>query len=100
VKEAFVKRFFKRGEDPLDQHFGLDMPQNAGTFRIVGIARDAKFAGFGLNRPARPMFFVPLAQNVDYKDPLMRRIELGSHFIGGMMLATRFQLGAPHRFRR
>ena len=25
VNEAFVKRFFKSGEDPIDQHFGLDM---------------------------------------------------------------------------
>ena len=68
VNEAFVKRFFKSGEDPLDQHFGLDLPENAGTFRIVGVVRDAKFAGFGLNQPARPMFYVPLAQNVDYQD--------------------------------
>jgi len=32
VNQAFVKRFFKSGEDPLGQHFGLDLPQNAGTF--------------------------------------------------------------------
>jgi predicted permease len=88
VNEAFVKRFFKSDEDPLDQHFGLDMPENVGTFRIVGIVRDAKFAGWGLNRPARPMFYVPLAQNVDYKNELMQRIELQSHFIGGIMLVT------------
>jgi predicted permease len=88
VNEAFVKRFFKSDEDPLDQHFGLDLPENAGTFRIVGVVRDAKFAGWGLNRPARPMFYVPLAQNVDYKNELMKRIELQSHFIGGMMLVT------------
>ncbi|HTS66379.1 MAG TPA: ABC transporter permease [Candidatus Acidoferrales bacterium] len=88
VNEAFVKRFFKSDEDPLGQHFGLDMPENAGTFRIVGIARDAKFAGFALRRPARPMFYVPLAQNVPYKDPLMKRIELQTHFIGGLMLVT------------
>ena len=50
--------------------------------------RDAKFAGWGLNRPARPMFYVPLAQNVDYQNELMQRIELQSHFIGGMMLVT------------
>jgi predicted permease len=88
VNEAFVKRFFKAGEDPLGQHFGLDLPQNAETFQIVGIARDAKFAGWGLTRPARPMFYVPLAQNVDYKDELMKRVELQSHFIGGIMLVT------------
>ena len=88
VNEGFVKRFFKSGEDPLDQHFGMDLPENAGTFRIVGVVRDAKFAGFGLNRPARPMFYVPLAQNVDYKQELMKKIELRSHFIGGIMLVT------------
>jgi predicted permease len=88
VNEAFVKRFFKSGEDPLNQHFGLDLPENITTFRIVGIVRDAKFAGFALTRPARPMFYVPLAQNVDYKSALMKRIELQSHFIGGIMLVT------------
>ncbi|MGE5814687.1 MAG: FtsX-like permease family protein, partial [Acidobacteriota bacterium] len=88
VNEAFVKRFFKTNEDPLDQHFGLDLPENVGTFRIVGIVRDAKFAGWGLDRPARPMFYVPLAQNVDYKHELMKKIELQSHFIQGIMLVT------------
>src|SRR5467141_1892501 len=94
VNEAFVKRFFKTGEDPLDQHFGLDLPEYAGTFRIVGIVRDAKFAGWGLSRPARPMFFVPLAQNFSYPDELMKKIELRSHFVGGMMLVTNMSPGA------
>lgn len=88
VNEAFVKRFFKSGEDPIDQHFGLDLPENAGTFRIVGIVRDAKFAGFALDKPARPMFYAPLAQTVDYPQDLMKRIEAGSHLIGGILLVT------------
>ncbi|MFI5179670.1 MAG: FtsX-like permease family protein, partial [Vicinamibacterales bacterium] len=88
VNEAFVKRFFKSNEDPLVQHFGLDLPQYAGTFRVVGVVRDAKFAGFALSQPARPMFYVPLAQTVDYKDDLMTRIELGSHFVRGILLVT------------
>ena len=94
VNQAFVKRFFKEGEDPLDQHFGLDLPEYASTFRIVGVVRDAKFAGFALNRPARPMFFVPLAQNVDYKDALMQRLESSAHFVSGIMLKTSLQPGA------
>jgi len=88
VNEAFVKRFFKSDENPVDQHFGLDFPENAGTFRIVGVVRDAKFAGFALSRPARPMFYVPLAQTVPYKQDLMARVELQSHFISGIMLVT------------
>ena len=88
VNEAFVKRFFNKSEDPLDQHFGLDLPENASTFRIVGVVHDAKFAGWGLDRPARPMFYVPLAQNVDYKQEGMKRTELQSHYISGIMLMT------------
>jgi predicted permease len=94
VNEAFVKRFFRSDEPPLDQHFGLDLPENVGTYRIVGVVRDARFAGFGLDRPALPMFYVPLAQNVDYTNPLMQRLELSSHFIGGLLLVTDMPPGA------
>ncbi len=81
VNEAFVRRFFKNNEDPLDQHFGLDFPENVNTYRIVGVVRDAKFAGFALDQPARPMFYVAMAQTVDYPQPLMKRLEFQSHFV-------------------
>ncbi len=93
VNEAFVKRFFKSDEDPLEQHFGLDLPQNASTFRIIGVVRDSKFTSYSMSRPARPMFFVPLAQNVKYTDNVMTRVELQSHFIGGVMLVTNVPTG-------
>jgi len=94
VNEAFVKRFFKSDENPLDQHFGMDLPEYAGTFRIVGVVRDAKFAGGELDQPARPMFYVPLAQTVDYHNDLMKKLELRSHSIYGMMLVTNVPPGA------
>ena len=88
VNEAFVRRFFKSGEDPIDQHFGLNLPENVNTYRIVGIVRDAKFAGFALDQPARPMFYVALAQTVDYTNLLMKRLETQSHFVRGLLLVT------------
>ena len=94
VNQAFVKRFFKPNEDPMGQHFGLDMPENSGTIRIIGIVRDAKFAGFALSQPARPMFYVPLAQNIDYKNSIMKRIEGESHMVTGMMLVTKESPGS------
>src|SRR5713226_6328760 len=96
VNEAFVKRFFKSNEDPLAQHFGLDMPEYASMFSIVGVIRDAKFAGWGLSRPARPMFYVPLAQTAKYPDAdaLMKKLELRSHFISGITLVTNMSPGA------
>jgi predicted permease len=88
VNEAFVKRFFSSTENPVGMHFGLNLPENVGTFEIVGIVRDAKFAGFDLDKAAKPMFFVPLAQYVSYADPGMQRLEAGSHFIGALSLVT------------
>lgn len=88
VNEAFVKRFFKQGEDPLDQHFGLDVPENVNTFRIVGIVRDAKFAGWGLDKPARPMFYASLAQWPNYSDQLMKNIDTSAHLVQGALLVT------------
>jgi predicted permease len=93
VNEAFVKYFFKNGENPMDQHFGLDLPENSGTYRIVGIVRDAKFAGYNLSKPARRMFYVPLAQGVDYQNELMEKLELRSHYIEGIMLVTNTPTG-------
>ena len=88
VNEAFVRRFFKNEEDPLDQHFGLDLPENVNSYRIVGIVRDAKFAGFALDQPARPMFYVALAQTINYDNPLMKRLEFQSHFARGLLLVS------------
>ena len=88
-----ARRFFK-DENPIGRRFGLDLPENAGHFRIVGVVRDMRFAGFGLRRPVRPTFFVPMAQTVDYPQPLMKRIELQSHFASGLMLVTDSAPGA------
>ena len=88
VNEAFVKRFFKSGEDPLERHFGMDVPENAGTFRIVGVVRDAKWQSWRLNQPAYPMFYAPLAQSVVYKSGPMTGEDLNSHFISGIVLVT------------
>ena len=88
VNEAFVRRFFKADEDPLDQHFGPNLPEHVNSFRIVGVVGDARFAPFQLDRPARPMFFVPLAQTVNYANEMMKRVETASHYVGGLLLVT------------
>jgi predicted permease len=94
VNEAFVKRFFKSDEDPIDRHFGIDLPEYVNSYRIVGIVGDAKFADFELDKPARPMFFVPMAQTVHYDNPLMARLEAQSHNVGGILLRTSLAAGA------
>jgi predicted permease len=90
VNQEFVRRFFPH-EDPLDKRFGIDLPENAGKFRIVGVVRDAKYTQ--PTNPVRPMFFLPLMQQTQYDNPLLQKIELRSHFIGGVLLKTSISPG-------
>ena len=39
------------------------------------------------------MFYVPLAQNVNYVNSVMTRVEYQSHFISGLMLVTKHAAG-------
>src|ERR1700749_732255 len=88
VNEAFVKRFFKPGEDPIGQHYGLDLPQYGATFQIVGIVKDARYMWDNLygTAPTRPLFFVPLAQHVHYDNAMMQSIDDETHYIEGAVL--------------
>ena len=87
VNEAFAKKFFKPGEDPIGQRFGLDLPRYSSTFEIVGIVNNGKYDWDFANRePRSPLFFVPLAQRTHYDDAIMQTIDDGSHYIEGAVL--------------
>ena len=94
VTEAFVRRFFTEGEDPLGRQFGVDGPESAGTYRIVGVVGDARFAGSALYGPPGPMFFVPLAQRIDYATDYRRMVERLSHLVQGMLVVADSPLGS------
>ena len=94
VTEAFVRRFFAAGEDPLGRQFGVDGPENAGTYRIVGVVGDARLAGSARYGPPGPMFFVPLAQRVDYATDYRRMVERLSHLVQGMLVVADSPLGS------
>jgi predicted permease len=91
VNQAFVRRFFPH-ENPLGKRFGIDLPELARTFQIVGVVGDAKFSE--PEKPPRAMFFLPLAQRVPYSNDLMNAAELRSHFIGSVMLETTLSAGS------
>ena len=86
VNESFVRKYFP-SENSIGKHFGLDMSRYAGTFEIIGVARDAKYND--PDQPAKPMFFVPLEQSVHYPDVLMERGEIQTHFIRSIQLLVR-----------
>jgi predicted permease len=88
VDEAFVRKFFKQGEDPIGTHFGITDVKNSGTYEIVGIVRTANYTDpSGHWRP--PLFFVPLAQHVQYDDSMAQMIENRTHLIESVVLKLR-----------
>ncbi len=58
VNQAFVKKFFKQGEDPIGVHFGTNGMKSSGDFTIVGLVSDIKYVA--PREPTRPMYFRPL----------------------------------------
>jgi len=86
VNESLVRKYFPN-EDPIGKHFGMDNSRYAGTFEIVGVARDAKYND--PDQPAGPMFFLPLEQRVHYTDVDIQRNEIQTHFVGTIQLLVR-----------
>jgi macrolide transport system ATP-binding/permease protein len=85
VNQTFAKRFFPK-QDPIGQHFGIDLPKYSGSWEIVGV-----FADFKLNQPrdeVHPVYLRPLAQQfTSYTEPMMTSTETGSMFMNAMILS-------------
>jgi predicted permease len=85
VDEAFVRRYFKPGENPLGQVFGIDDPRYAKTYEIVGVLHTANYTDpSGHWRP--PLFFVPLAQHAKYDKQIIQMVDDRSHIIEAAVL--------------
>ena len=85
VDEAFVKKFFKPGEEPIGEHFGMNEVQYSGTYEIVGVVRTANYTDPS-GHWRLPLFFVPLAQRAHYTTPMAQMVEDRSHLIEGVVL--------------
>ncbi|HEV2133725.1 MAG TPA: ABC transporter permease [Terracidiphilus sp.] len=85
VDEAFVRRYFKPGENPIGQVFGIDDPRYAKTYEIIGVLHTANYTDpSGHWRP--PLFFVPLAQHVTYEKQIIQMVDDRSHIIEAAVL--------------
>ena len=92
VDEAFVKKFFKKDENPIGTHFGVDSPKYSGIFEIVGVVRTANYTDPAGNwRPT--LFFVPLAQHMRFEAPMMQMIDDRTHLIESAVLQVHGNTG-------
>jgi predicted permease len=82
VNEAFARRFFG-DQDAIGKHFGRLESQSSRLYEIVGVAKDARYLTFNLEKPVNPIFFLPVVQHdVPDNDP-------GSHYLQDIVIVTR-----------
>jgi macrolide transport system ATP-binding/permease protein len=83
VNQAFVKKFFPKGQDPIGVHFGVSGVKSSSDFEIVGVVSDVKYNN--VRRPVRAMYFRPLLQ-VAHTEP---STDIRSLYAGAIMLQTK-----------
>ncbi len=95
VNQAFVKKFFPKGEDPIGVHFGVYGMKSSADFEIIGVVSDVKYNN--VRRPTRAMYFRPLLQ-VSRTVP---ESDFRSLFAGAIMLQTKGSIdGLESQVRR
>lgn len=98
VNETFVKKMLP-GIDPMGQHFGRSEVAHAGDYEIVGVVADVKY--HDPTRPVRPMFFLPLLQQVQFKEEADKVTEQRSMFIHTALIEVNSQVpGIEEKVRR
>jgi predicted permease len=83
VNQAFVRAFFKSGENPIGQHFG-NSEKGAGDWEIVGVVEDTAYQS--ATWKDHRMYFVPLLQRPRSANYTIDEDE--NMYAGGIVLQT------------
>jgi predicted permease len=94
INEAFARKFFKN-EDPIGKYFGQAGMGTPRQYEIVGIAQDARYLDFDLDKPIGPFFFLPEAQHDFLPNAESMDADTGSHFLHDIVIVTRPGGGLP-----
>jgi len=88
INEAFARRFFKN-EAPLGKHFGRSERGADRQYEVVGIAKDARYLTYDLDKPIFQFFFIPEAQHDVYPNPEYTKGDIGSHYLNDIVIAMK-----------
>jgi predicted permease len=80
INEAFARKFFPH-QDPIGKHFGRSEIGASRQYEIVGVAKDARYLTYGLDRPIGPFFFLPEAQHDVFPNAENTKGDIRSHYL-------------------
>jgi predicted permease len=95
INEAFARKFFKN-QDPIGKYFGRD-EMGTRLYEVVGVAKDARYLNFWLDKPIVPFFFLPEQQH-DFSPKDGAEVSPSSHFMRDIVIVTK--PGASLNFAR
>ena len=92
INVAFAHKFFPH-EDPIGKYFGW-AGDSSTRYRIVGVAKDARYLTSDLDRPIKPFFFLPEGQR-DYDKTTGKERASGSNYMRNIVVVERPGLSVP-----
>ncbi|MGA8598202.1 MAG: ABC transporter permease [Bryobacteraceae bacterium] len=88
INEAFARKYFKN-EDPIGKHFGRQGVGSEREYEIVGVAKDARYVPFDLDKPVGPFFFLPAVQHDLPSGTGLTESAPSSHFLSDIVIVTK-----------
>ncbi|HXB72635.1 MAG TPA: ABC transporter permease [Candidatus Acidoferrales bacterium] len=88
INEAFARKFFG-SEDPIGKHFGRTDIKTAGEFEVIGVAKDARYLTYNLQKPIGAFFFLPVSQSTVFAKEAFNVGEVRSHFLHDIVVLMR-----------
>jgi predicted permease len=86
INEAFARQFLP-GENPIGKYFGIAGNGAPRRFVIVGVAKDARYETFDLDKPPGRMFFLSAAQHE--MSAKGGELDPGSHYMRNIIVVER-----------
>jgi predicted permease len=87
INQAFARKFF-RNQDPIGKHFGRTDIQTAGEYEVVGVAKDARYQNFYLQKPVGAFFLLPESQSTTFAKETFNVGEARSHYLHDVVVRT------------
>jgi predicted permease len=69
VNDAFAKKYYKPGKNPIGEKLGFNCPANPSVFTVIGVAADSKSLP---RQNAVPMIYLPLTASADALTVILR----------------------------